>query len=103
MLKRIGVLGLLLVGSMAFLQPVAANAQDRYGVYGYYGGGNDRYSYRDDRHHDRHWMKEQERREKEWRRREFLEHERRERNNYRNNYYRNYGPNNRHNSYGSYR
>src|SRR3954471_20180459 len=100
MLKRIGALGLLLAGSMVFLQPAAVNAQDRYG---YYGGGNDRESYRDDRDNDRHWMKEQERREKEWRRREFRERQRWERSNDRNNYYRNYGPNYRYNSYGWYR
>ena len=84
MLKRLGALTLLLAGTAAFLQPVAAYAQSPYdrGYYSY----NDR-GYRDD-YYGRRDFERQEReerreakREREWRRQEWREHERWERRN----------------------
>lgn len=85
MIKRLGVLTLLLAGTAAFLQPTAAYAQSPYnrGYYSY----NDRgyrdgyYGSRDFDRHARHEREErrEERREREWRRQEWREHERWER------------------------
>jgi len=74
MLKRVGVLALMLAGSVAFLQPTAAFAQDRYDRGGYSYRGERRDGFRRDRD-DRDWNRWSDRnrrsREHEWR-----EHER---------------------------
>ena len=97
MLKKLGVLTMMLIGTAAFLQPVAAYAQSPYdrGYYSY----NDR-GYRGDyygprRDFDRHERREreaqrQEWRENKWREHEWREHERWERRNSYN--YRYYNP-----------
>jgi hypothetical protein len=68
MLKRVAVLALMLWGSMAFVGPQKASAQDYY-----YGGRNDSRYYRN----DNRWRNE--RRENRWREHEWRERERRER------------------------
>ena len=100
MLKRTGILGLLLIAGTALFQPVAAFAQE--GFYGgvYYGNGNgyyagqycdrDRaaYEYREARRREE-W-RERQWREHEWREHEWREHERRE-HRFDRDYYRPYG------------
>ncbi len=91
MLKRVGVLALLLCGGAAFLHPTAALAQDYRGGYGYapqYRGEGR--CYRDgDRHREHEWREHEwreERREHEWRE-ERREHEWRERQRWENGRY----------------
>ena len=99
MLKKLGALTMMLVGTAAFLQPVAANAQSPYdrGYYSY----NDR-GYRDGYYGNRRDFERRERwereaskqawRERKWREQEWREHERWERRNgYGNGYYNPYG------------
>ena len=95
MLKKLGVLTTMLIGTAAFLQPVAAHAQSPY--YGGYYSYNDR-AYRDGHYDSRRdferqqrWEREarrQEWRERKWREQEWREHERWERRHgYDNRYY----------------
>ncbi len=81
MLKRVGVLALMLSASAAFLQPTAAFAQERFGRGGYHYSGERRDGSRRD------WDRREDRRE--WREHEWREHERWE-NQYRRSYSYNY-------------
>lgn len=80
MLKRVGVMALMLCGGALFLHPAAAFAQEYRGWNGYAPQyrSNDRY-YRDNRREEREWREPQwreERRERAWRAQEWREHER---------------------------
>ncbi len=81
MLKRVGVLALLLCGG-AFLHPTVAGAQEYRGGYGdgrqYHDEGRSSYRDRDgfrEEHREHEW-REQEQRERRWQEREWREHER---------------------------
>jgi hypothetical protein len=99
MLKKLGALTMMLVGTAAFLQPVAASAQSPYdrGYYSYNNRG-DRdgyYGNRRDFERRERWEREARKqawRERRWREHEWHEHERwQRRNGYGNGYYNPYG------------
>lgn len=83
MLKRIGLLALVLSGSVAFVHPTAALAQDYRGWNGYAPEYYSQRPYRDDRFRDKRWEREwraeqrrELRREREWRAHEWRERQR---------------------------
>jgi hypothetical protein len=84
MFKRVGVLAMILAGSLAVLQPSVAQARER-----------DDYRYHD-RHEDRRDWNRREFRDRQddrnYRAHEWRERERWERRDYRNNYYSPYCP-----------
>jgi hypothetical protein len=98
MLKRVGVLALLLSGAGAAILPRAASAQDGY----YYGPRQ--YYYQNDRDWNRHYAHEwreqmrrerraEERREREWRRHAWRDHEWREHEHWHHRHHWGYDPN----------
>ena len=95
MLKKLGAWTMMLVGTAAFLQPVAARAQSPYdrGYYSYNDRGYDNGYYNPRRDFERREWREHEERKQEWRERRWREHEWRERerwerrNSYDNRYY----------------
>jgi len=76
MFKRVGVLAMILAGSLAVLQPSVAQARDR-----------DDYRHSDRREYRRDWDRRDYRERRDYRDHEWRERERWERRDYRNNYY----------------
>jgi hypothetical protein len=93
MLKRLGVLTVMFLGTAAFLQPVSAYAQSPYdrGYYSYNDRGYRNDYYGPNRDYNRQEWREGERREQKWRERRWREQEWRahERWENRNGYYNN--------------
>ncbi len=74
MLKRVGVLALMLAGSVAVLQPTAAFAQDRYDRGAYHYSGERQQNFRQDRD-NRDWNRRGDR-DSRWRQNEWRENQR---------------------------